>query len=149
MDLPSSQPSEIFDAQEQIPEEVRNQDFGHHAQPSPPPSPNFTNPLSERSLESPELADQLPYMRLLPPPTDKHYSTFNVLIEDVNKTTSRQGYNVVKSGGNKKDKNGDLWKVRLSCSKRKLYKEEGEVVRHGVRQRRRQATDCQWKAYAT
>ena len=87
-------------------------------------------------------------MRLLPPPTDKFYPTFNALIEDVNKTTSRQGYNVVKSGGNKKDKNGDLRKVRLGCSKRKAYKDEEEAPRQGVRQRQRQATDCQWKAYA-
>ncbi len=141
---------EFFDTQEQISEEeLRNLDFGHDAQQTPPPSPTSTNPLSERSLGSPGLADRLPYMRLLPPPTDKHYPTFNALIEDVNKTTSRQGYNVVKSGGNKKDMNRDLWKVRLGCSKRKSYNEEGEVVRLGVRQRRRQATDCQWKAYAT
>ena len=48
----------------------------------------------------------------------------NALIEDVNKTTSRQAYNVVKSGGNKKDKNGDLRKVRRGCSRRKAYKDE-------------------------
>ena len=118
MDLLSTQPTEFFDAQEKISEEeLRNQDFGHNAQQTPPPSPILTNPLSERSLGSPGLADRLLYMRLLPPPTDKHYPTFNALIEDVNKTTSRQEYNVVKSGGNKKDKNGDLWKVRLGCSK--------------------------------
>lgn len=144
MDLPSSQPTEFFDAQEQIPEEeMPNEDFGHHAQQPPPPSSTSTNPLSERSFGSPELPDQLPYKRLLPLPTNKHYPTFNALIEDVNKTTSRQGYNVVKSGGNKKDKNGNLWKVRLGCSKRKSYKDKGDVARHGVQQRQRQATNCQ------
>lgn len=47
-------------------------------------------------------------MRFSLPPTDKHYPTFNALIEDVNETTSLQRYNIVKSGRNKKDKNRNL-----------------------------------------
>ena len=68
-------------------------------------------------------------MQLLPLPMDKFYLIFNALIKDVNKTTSRQGYNVVRSGGNKKDKNGDLRKIWLGYSKRKAYKDEKEVPR--------------------
>lgn len=37
----------------------------------------------------------------------------------------------------------------MGCRKTKAYKEEGDAARHGVRQRRRQASECQWKAYAT
>lgn len=149
MDLLSSQPTEFFDAQERLPDaETPSRDDDHRAHLSPPPSPIPVDDRSERTFGSPKLPERLPYMRLLPPPTDRFYPTFNALIEDVNKTTSRQGYNVVKSGGIKKDKNGDLRKVRLGCGKRKAYKDEEEAPRQGVRQRRRQATDCQWKAYA-
>lgn len=80
VDLPSSQSTEFFDAQEQTP-------CNHPLEP-PPQSPTPTDPPSERSFGSPEMPDQLPYMGLLPPPTDKHYPTFNALTEDVNKTTS-------------------------------------------------------------
>ena len=73
-------------------------------------------------------------------------------MEDVNETASRQGYNVVMKRGYKKDKNGDLRKVKLSCTKRGEYKENvGEVGEVGQerRQRRRQHTGCPFKAYAS
>lgn len=110
IDLFLSQPIEIFDMQEQISEEeLRNQNFRYNMQQTSPSSPTLTNPLSEHLPGSPGLVvDWLSYIRFLPLPTNKYYSTFNALIKDVNKTISRQRYNVVKSGGNKKDKNGDL-----------------------------------------
>lgn len=46
------------------------------------------------------------------------------LIEDLKKTAGRQAYHVVMKGGNKKDKNGDLRKVKLGCTKGGLYKEK-------------------------
>lgn len=36
----------------------------------------------------------------------------------------------------------------MGCSKRKAYNCEEKAPRQGARQRRRQATNCQWKAYA-
>ncbi len=55
-------------------------------------------------------------------------------------------------GRNKKDKNGNLRKVKLGCTKGGEYKENvGEVgeVGQGRRQRRRQRTGCPFKAYAS
>ena len=130
MDLLFSQSTEFFDAQKRLPDaEMASQDDDQRAYLSPPPSPILIDDKSERFFGSPKLPEQLPYMRLLPSTTDKFYPTFNALIEDVNKTTSWQGYNVVKRRGNKKDKNRDLRKVRLGCSKRKVYKDEEEVPR--------------------
>ncbi len=87
-------------------------------------------------------------MQLLPPPADQFYPTINALLADVNKTASRQGYNVVRRGGDKKDKDGNLRKTRLKCSKGGVYKDEGRA-KEGGRERRRQRTDCPWKAYAS
>ena len=61
-------------------------------------------------------------MRFPPHPTDKHYPTFNALIKDVNETTSRQGCNVVKSGGNKKDKKGVYGRFDCVVAKKKGVK---------------------------
>lgn len=36
----------------------------------------------------------------------------------------------------------------MGCSKRKAYKDVGDIAWHGIRQKRKQATNCQWKAYA-
>lgn len=94
VDLPSSQSTEFFDAQEQTP-------CNHPLEP-PPQSPTPTDPPSERSFGSPKMPDQLPYMGLLPPPTDKHYPTFNALTEDVNKTTSGKDMKQLRVGETRK-----------------------------------------------
>ncbi len=55
-------------------------------------------------------------------------------------------------GGNKKDKKGDLRKVKLGCTKGGEYKEnvwEVGEVELGRRQKRRQRTDCPFNAYAS
>ena len=70
-------------------------------------------------------------------------------IEDANKTASRQGYNIVRDGGDRKEKDGNLRKLRLKCTKGGGYKHEGERTEQGGRQRRRQRTNCLWKAYAS
>ncbi len=55
-------------------------------------------------------------------------------------------------GGNNKDKNDDLRKVKLGCTKGREYKENvrevGEVGQER-RQRRRQRTGCPFKAYSS
>ncbi len=107
---------------------------------------------SEGESEPPDLAEQVPTMRLLPPATEKSYVTVKALMDDVNKTASRQGYNVVMKGGNEKDKKGDLRQVKLGCTKGGEYKENVEEVGEvgqGRRQRRRQHTGCPFKAYAS
>ena len=68
-------------------------------------------------------------MQLLPRSTEKMYFTVKALMEDVNKTVIGQGYNVVMKGGNKKDKNGNLHKVKLGCTKGGEYKENVREVR--------------------
>ncbi len=73
-------------------------------------------------------------------------------MDDVNKTASCQGYHFVMKGKNKKDKNGNLRKVKLGCTKGERYKENvGEIreVRQGGRQKKRQRTGCPFKAYAS
>lgn len=137
----ASPPAEFFDAQEDIVDEGSSQRSRSISQERNEQS------SAERSLP-PQLANPLPSMQLLPPPTDKLYPTINALIEDVNKTASRQGYTVVKNGGNRNDKDGLLRKVRLVCSKGGVYNESRKKVANGQRNRRSQRTDCQWKAYA-
>lgn len=137
----ASPPAEFFDAQEDIVDEGSSQRSRSISQERNEQS------SAERSLP-PQIANPLPSMQLLPPPTDKLYPTINALIEDVNKTASRQGYTVVKNGGNRNDKDGLLRKVRLVCSKGGVHNESRKKVANGQRNRRSQRTDCQWKAYA-
>lgn len=70
-------------------------------------------------------------MQLLPPPTDQFYPTLQALLVDANKTASRQGYNIVRDGGDRKDKDGNLRKLRLTCTKGGGYKDEGERTEQG------------------
>ncbi len=153
MDFSSSQEAEIFDAPEEILEDERaRQEDGridslHFDSISP-----FRQASSERESEPPDPAEQVPTIRLLPPLTKNSYVTLKTLMEDINKTASRQGYNVVMKRGNKKDKNGDLHKVKLGCTKGGKYKEnvqEVGEVRQGERQRKQQRTGCPFKAYAS
>ena len=145
----ASPPAEFFDAQEDIVDEGEfSREDGGSLQRSRSISQerNEQSP-AERSVP-PHAANSLPSMQLLPPPTDKLYPTINALIEDVNKSASRQGYIVVKNGGNRNDKDGLLRKVRLVCSKGGVHNEGRKKVANLQRNRRSQRTDCQWKAYA-
>lgn len=139
MEFSSSQSDEFFDAQEQ-PDDDRGDSRSMSLNRSE--GPNLREP------HSPQPQDQLSFMQLLPPPTSQCYPTLQALLEDVNKTASRQGYHVVKDGGDRKDKDGNLRKIRLKCSKGGVYKDEGQRAQQGGRKRRRQRTDCPWKAYA-
>ena len=153
MDFSSSQEAEFFDAPEEILEDEKagqedgRINFLHSDFMSP-----FRPASSEKESEPPDPAEQVSTIRLLPLSIEKSYVTVKALIEDVNKTASCQGYNVVMKGRNKKDKNGDLRKVKLGCTKRGEYKENvkevGEVGQER-RQRRRQRTGCPFKAYAS
>lgn len=59
--------------QEQISkEELRNQDFGHNMQQTPPPGLILTYLLSELSVGSPGLANLLSYMCFLSSLINKH-----------------------------------------------------------------------------
>ncbi len=153
MDFSSSQEAEFFDAPEEILEdEKERQEDGSHDSLHCDSMSLFRPTSSEGESEPPDLAEQVPTMQLFPPSTNKSYVTVKTLMDDVNKTASRQGYNFVIKGGNKKDKNGDLRKVKLGCTKRGEYKKNvGKVEEVGQRgrQRRRQRTGCPFKAYAS
>lgn len=97
-------------------------------------------------LRSPTLppTGQLPHTQLLPRSTEKLYISLSAPIEDVNMAIVRQGYNVIKKEGNRKEKNGDLRRNCLRCSKGGSYKAEGNFMKHGTRGRRRQRTNCPW-----
>ena len=147
----ASPPAEFFDAQEDIVDEGEFGDRGDEgsSQRSRSICQEQSEQLSAAERSLPALpANLLPSMQLLPPPTDKLYPTIDALIEDVNKTASRQGYAVVKNGGNRNDKDGLLRKVRLVCSKGGVHNESRKKVANGQRKRRSQRTDCPWKAYA-
>ena len=88
----------------------------------------FRPTSSGEESEPPHGAKQVRTMRLLSPFNEKSHVTVKALIEDVNETTSRQGYNVVIKWGNKKDKNEDLCKVKLGCTKGGEYKENKREV---------------------
>ncbi len=51
---------------------------------------------------------------LLPPSELNTYSTLDILMEEINKIAVQQGYLIVKNGGNKKDKDGNLRKIKLT-----------------------------------
>lgn len=140
----ASPPAEFFDAQEDI---VDEGEFGREQRSRSISQERNEQSSAERSLP-PQPANPLPSMQLLPPPTDKLYPTIDALIEDVNKTASRQGYTVVKNGGNRNDKDGLLRKVRLVCSKGGVHNESRKKAANGQRNRTSQRTDCPWKAYA-
>ncbi len=153
MDFSSSQEAEFFDALEEILEdESEGQEDGSIDSPHSDFMSPFRPASSEGEWELPDPAEQVPTMRLLPPSTEKSYITMKTLMEDINKTASRKGYNVVMKGGYKKDKNGNLRKVKLGCTKGREYKENvgevGEVGQRG-RQRRQQRTGYIFKAYAS
>ncbi len=153
MDFSSSQEAEFFDALKEILEDkMAEQEDDSIDSPHSHSMGPFRPASSKGESEPSNPVEQAPKMRLLPPSTKKSYVTMKAFMEDVNKTASRQGYNVVMKGGNKKDKNGDLRKVKLGCTKGEEYKKnvgEVEEVRQGGRQRRRQYTGCSFKAYVS
>ncbi len=149
MDFSSSQEAEFFDSPEEILEEkARQEDSGIDTTHSDSMS-LFRPASSKEESEPPNPADQVPTMRLFPPSTENSHFPVKALMEDINKTASRQVYNIVMKRGNKKDKNGDLRKVKLGCTKGGEYKENLEEVRkvgQERRQRKRQRTGCPFKA---
>lgn len=50
------------------------------------------------------------------------YATLDILMEEINKLAVQQGYLIVKNGVNKKDKNGNLQKIKLTYNKKQKLK---------------------------
>ena len=74
MEFPSSQPTEFFDAQEEL-------DNDRDGLQSPPlMSPDRSEDSNFRESHSPPPQDQLPFMQLLLPPTDQFYPTLQALL---------------------------------------------------------------------
>ncbi len=151
MDFSSSQEAEFSDTPEEILEDERaGQKDSSIDSPHSDSISLFRPAFSEGESEAPDAAEQVLTMRPLLHSTEKSYVTMKALMEDVNKTASCQSYNFVMKEENEKDKNGDLHKVKLGCTKGGEYKENvGEVgeVGQGRRQRKRQRTGCPFKAY--
>ena len=84
-------------------------------------------------------------MQLLPPSTSGNYPTLEALIQAVNKHTAEQGYTVVK-GGLKRNKDKEIVKNLLKCSRGGVYK---NTVEPEERQRDKvvKSTGCKWEAY--
>ena len=153
MDFSSSYKAELFDSPEEILEDKRaGQEDGSIDCPDSDSMSPFRPASSEGESKPPDPAEQVPTIRLLLPSTEKSYVTLKALMEDVDKTASCQGFNVLMKRGNKKDKNGDLRKVKLGCTKGGEYKENlrevGEVGQ-GRRQRRQQHTGCLFEPYVS
>lgn len=129
MDFFSSQETEFFDTPEEIVEDRgQEQDDINIDSPHSDSISPFRRVSSQGASETPDQVEQILIMQLFPPSSEKSYVTVKALMEDVNKTASRQGYNVVMKGRNRKDKNGDLRKVKLGCTKGGEYKENvGEI----------------------
>lgn len=105
MDFSSSQDTEFFYAPEEILEGERSgQGEGRIESPHSDTMSPFRPASSGGESEPPHPGEQVPTMRLLPPSTEKSYVAVKALIEEVNKTASRQGYNVMMKWGNRKDK---------------------------------------------
>ncbi len=153
MDFSLSWEAEFFDAPEEILEDERaEQEDGSNDSPYSDSMSPFRPASSEEESEPSDLAEQVPTIRLFPLFIEKSYFMMKALMEDVNKAANCQGYNVVIKGGNKKDKNGNLRKVKQGCTKGGEYQEnvgEIEKVEQEWRQRRRQRTSCPFKAYSS
>ena len=153
MDFSSSYKAEFFDVPEEILEDERagQEDSSIDCLYSDSISP-FRPASSEGESEPTDPAEQVPTIRLLLPSTEKSYVTLKALMEYIDKTASCQGFNVVMKRENKKDKNGDLRKVKLGCTKGGEYKENvrevGEVGQ-GRQQRRRKHAGCLFKPYVS
>lgn len=126
--LPFNKSTKFSDTQKQLPNtEMPHSNNKYQVYPSFLLNLILINDSSEYFFGSPKLLKRLSYIQLFLLPTEKLFSIFNMLMEDVNKTISKQGYNIVKSRENKKDKNGDFQKGWLGYSKRKVYKDEEEI----------------------
>lgn len=66
-------------------------------------------------------------------------------MEKVNKVAVQQGYFIIKNGGNKKDKDGNLQKIKLTCNKGQKLKAQKKSP---IRNRRSMEISCPWIAYA-
>lgn len=60
--------------------------------------------------------------------TKKLYISLSILIRNLNKIIVCQKYYLVEKRKNKKEKNSDLRKICLKCSRKGCYKEEGNYI---------------------
>ena len=91
------------------------------------------------------LSPTIQLFALLPPSDLNIYSTLDILVEEINKIAVQQGYLIVKNGGNKKDKDENLRKIKLTCKKRRKLKAQKGLP---TQNRRSMGTSCPWKASA-
>lgn len=124
MEFPSSQPTEFFDAPEnklagpslQTEESDPDQNQDMRQSDSESLYHHGYSPLRSPTLL---LINQLLHMQPLPPSNEKSYVSLSALIENVNKC-SLSRILCGQKRGNRKDKNGDLKRICLRCSKGKI-----------------------------
>lgn len=75
-------------------------------------------------------------MELLSSSTKKSYIFLSIFIKNVNKTTICQEYNIVKKNKNKKDKNGNIRRICLRSSKKRLNKKDRICIKHEIYEKR-------------
>ena len=114
-DFPSSTVRAAFqDAMKTFNDIIRDpseEDFDEENPDNEPPPEPFTDAL----------------MQLLPPPTEnKHWPTFAALFRAVNLHDARQGYATSKAG-NRKNRNGDIAKIWLKCTRGGKYKDKVDL----------------------
>ena len=83
-------------------------------------------------------------MKLLPPPIDGIYISFDKLLEYLNDHSAKQGY-AITIKWSKKNKKQELRKVWLQCDKGREYKGRGKDIYQTSSRRNK----CPWKVAAT
>ena len=99
-------------------------------------SPTCQSPLSILLLST------IQSFALLLPSDLNIYSALNIFMEEINKIAIQQSYLIVKNEKNKKDKDGNLRKIKFICNKKQKLK--AQKCQNG----RSMGTSCSWKAYA-
>lgn len=60
--------------------------------------------------------------------TGQFYLLLQVLLVDTNKTTLRQGYNIIKDRREKKDRDENLWKLCFKYIESRSYKDNNQSI---------------------
>ncbi|KAK4198224.1 hypothetical protein QBC40DRAFT_284099 [Triangularia verruculosa] len=108
-------------------------------QQAPQPSQLQTQPQSQPQSQHQNPPRPNFQMALLPPPQDRLYPTFQVLLEDVKSFTRSQGYAVVIVSSLNRDSEGNYRRYNLCCAKGgKTYASHSK----GIRNTRSTKTGC-------
>ena len=65
-------------------------------------------------------------------------------MDKINKVATKQDYLILWNRGNKKDKNRNFWKIKLTYNKEQKLKTQKSLLTHN---RRSIGTSCPWKTY--